>query len=1280
MDRYRKAVVTGALIAAVGLCLSLTVTGRGLADDVGLRWLSAIRGPVASPPDVVVVNIDKASSDQLGLDIDRWPLAIAGVYAALAHYQFTTHALLLPIAVPLLVQLPLGLVGGLLWRYLNIRRQVPREIDQATRHLCRRFAGALERVAARRWSDAATLFQQIAQAYPSGGPTRYYHALCANRAAHNARASASPPVIAVAIVIAVGSFLSLAASPAGAECREPTARIVSIDRSVQLKEASTNDYVPASLNAPICQGDYIRVGPSSRATVAFVGSGLRLTIEQNTEWAVRQPRDTNRSFIDLIKGAILFLTRQPRSLEIRTPFVNAAAEGTEFLVRVEDDKATVAVLEGTVSMVNELGTLTLVAGESGQAAAKTAPQRVDIRPRDAVRWALYYEPLIPTDSLEALEQVPARARDARFHLRRASVLLGAGQVDEASRDIEMARKLDPQNGEADGFDAIIGVAQNDNERAMNAARRAVDLSPNSLPARLALSYALQATFELEAARDELLGVVPADPGGDRREHALALSRLAELWLSLGYPDRALATARRAAAVGPEVARAQTVLGFTALARMDTAAAKTAFEQAIARQSNDPLAHLGLGLAKIRDGNLTEGRQDLETAAALNAGDPIIRSYLGKAYFEEKRDALAARQLALAEQLDPLDPTAFFYDAIRKQTINRPIDALRDLQRSIDLNDNRAVYRSRFLLDDDLAARAARAGQIYRDLGFEQLALTEGWQSLNHDPLNHSAHRLLADNYLDSPRQEIARDSELLQAQLLQPINLNPVQPRLADNGLAFIADSGISAVGLNEFTRLFVSNQVRVLGDAIGGSHETATGNLIVSGIYNRVSYSIGDFHYTSEGVRENQDSRQNIFDAYVQVEVSPTTSVMTEFRAKDQREGDRPLLFAADNFSTQFRSDDDTTITRLGFRHRFAPGAVLIGTYSHETFDSQLSDTIGFDFPYSLTDEGGTDFTEMRYLQQSRYVNYTAGAGYLHSNFDTTFVFAGEGSPTSGETQHTNGYFYLTANPAQSVSITTGLSADASRSPALSLDRSQVNPKLGVTWNLTRRTVVRAAALRTLKRFLVTSQTLEPTNVAGFNQFFDDANGTSSWRYGAGIDQKVWQSVYVGGDFSYRDNSSPLISGANENVEFNDWQDSIGRAYVYATVGSNVALKAQYDRQHVHDDAGNNPDFVIRSTTHRVPFEARAFAANGAFGRVRATHVSQEGTFLDRQLTTFQGEDGFWVVDLALGFRFPRQLGIVMLDMRNLFDERFRFQDTDPRNPRVLPGRQILARATVAF
>src|SRR5207245_10744500 len=68
--------------------------------------------------------------------------------------------------------------------------------------------------------------------------------------------------------------------------------------------------------------------------------------------------------------------------------------------------------------------------------------------------------------------------------------------------------------------------------------------------------------------------------------------------------------------------------------------------------------------------------------------------LGKAYFEEKRTTLDEREYAVAKDLDPRDPTPWFYDAIQKQTTNRPVEALHDLQKAIDLNDNRAVYRSR----------------------------------------------------------------------------------------------------------------------------------------------------------------------------------------------------------------------------------------------------------------------------------------------------------------------------------------------------------------------------------------------------------------------------------------------------------------------------------------------------------------------------------------------------------------------------------------------------------
>ena len=79
-----------------------------------------------------------------------------------------------------------------------------------------------------------------------------------------------------------------------------------------------------------------------------------------------------------------------------------------------------------------------------------------------------------------------------------------------------------------------------------------------------------------------------------------------------------------------------------------------------------MPRLGLGLAKIRDGELVAGREELEVAVALDPSNSLLRSYVGKAYYEENtqsRDSLAAAQYELAASLDSLDPTPYFYDAI-----------------------------------------------------------------------------------------------------------------------------------------------------------------------------------------------------------------------------------------------------------------------------------------------------------------------------------------------------------------------------------------------------------------------------------------------------------------------------------------------------------------------------------------------------------------------------------------------------------------------------------------
>ena len=82
--------------------------------------------------------------------------------------------------------------------------------------------------------------------------------------------------------------------------------------------------------------------------------------------------------------------------------------------------------------------------------------------------------------------------------------------------------------------------------------------------------------------------------------------------------------------------------------------------------------------------------------------------------------------------DGLVAARYLYDAVRKQNENRPVEALEDLQKSIARNDNRAVYRSRMLLDEDRAVRGANLARIYNDLGFNELGVVTARRSADED--------------------------------------------------------------------------------------------------------------------------------------------------------------------------------------------------------------------------------------------------------------------------------------------------------------------------------------------------------------------------------------------------------------------------------------------------------------------------------------------------------------------------------------------------------------------
>lgn len=498
------------------------------------------------------------------------------------------------------------------------------------------------------------------------------------------------------VVAFLSSTLAVSLTYAAVRCENPAAGIVSIQGAIELKVGDATPWLPVDPNTLLCWGDTLTVRANSRAVVRLYKEQTNVQLSQNSTLVFTAPAQ-GFSLLELVKGAGHFISRTSHALKVKTPFVNAAVEGTEFLIKVDEAQTLIAVSEGRVSASNEAGQLTLREGQSALTAAGAAPvYHTLVDPLEAVQWTLYYPPVFdfkPEDfialpeaaksavtasvnayrlgdlktALALLEQDLSAMNDARFFLYRATLLLNVGRVEEAQQDIERALAAQPEQSEAWALRAVIAVTQNRNEPALNFATQAVHLAPNSAAARIALSYAYQARFNLDAALVEMQEAVRHESG-----NALAWSRLAEVWLMHGKLDEALRAAQTATQLQPASPQAKTVLGFAHLLQGKPAAARIAFEDAIHLDQAAPLPRLGLGLAHIRQGQLETGRTQIEIATSLEPRNSLLRSYVGKAYYEEKRDKLAGEQFALAKELDSKDPTPWFYAALLKQGTNRAV--------------------------------------------------------------------------------------------------------------------------------------------------------------------------------------------------------------------------------------------------------------------------------------------------------------------------------------------------------------------------------------------------------------------------------------------------------------------------------------------------------------------------------------------------------------------------------------------------------------------------------
>ena len=103
------------------------------------------------------------------------------------------------------------------------------------------------------------------------------------------------------------------------------------------------------------------------------------------------------------------------------------------------------------------------------------------------------------------------------------------------------------------------------------------------------------------------------------------------------------------------------------------------------------------------------------------------------------------------------------------------------------------------------------------------------------------------------------------------------------------------------------------------------------------------------------------------------------------------------------------------------------------------------------------------------------------------------------------------------------------------------------------------------------------------------------------------------------------------------------------------------------------------RMNTSYVPLSIRYFNPWGFFAEIGTTYIHQ--TIRNGDVDS----NDFILVDAAIGYRFPKRLGLISLEAKNLLDKNFKFRDrnflmNEERAPEILPEQTLFARITFNF
>ena len=1108
--------------------------------------------------------------------------------------------------------------------------------------------------------------------------------------------------------------------------------LVVVENQVDRSPARTA-WRKAVLGEKIRWQEQVRTGELSRAGIELASGGV-LRVSELTVLRLQPPKpeQDQRSRIDFSKGAAYFFSRTDKEADVETPTASLNIRGTEFVIEVGDKGTTVVtMIDGAVGLSNAFGAVELASGEQGVAEPGRAPRKTAVLDAsEDIQWFLYYPGIVDPagfaelgpafaasrkayaegDLLRALELLPPpTGRDE--HLFAAAVKLSSGRIDEVDENLKQAGG----GGVADSLRLLMEVVRTP------AAQMNGVVAPETPEGRMALSYALQSAGDLEGALEAAREAVGLSP-----RFGMAWARVAELEFGFGRNEVAEEAVEQALALSPRNAQAISLKGYFALAGNRVREARDHFARALEIDPALGNAWLGQGLAFFQSSMPDEALRSMTIAAAVEPNRAFLRSYLGKAFAETGRDKRAMHELGLAGQLDPGDPTAPLYQALLEQRQSRFNEGIGNLERSIELNDNRAIYRSGFLLDKDRAVREANLAALYENAGMTETSLEEARRSVVSDYLNPAAHLFLSNSVdtLRDPRRVSLRYetpwfNELLLANLLSPAGTD----LLAQN------------ISQQEYTNLFPVSPFGFSNRSLwrGDGEFLSTGTL--QGRFDRSSVALDYDIFLADGDRPNRDIER--YTAYLQYKqaLSDRDSLYFNFKFQRFRGGDLRQLYDPATYDPDYRVEQEQApVAIIGYQHEWSPGSrtlalgglltdrLRISNKSATSFAMLIdplapavSTPIGFPSDIDQLRETEVFFGELQHIWSDERQTFLIGSRFDSGRFETENTLSMQpivgilpGDPftlrAAPDYQRWVSYAYYTRELVDGLWGTLGLAFDTQDYPlntsvppvsAQRKSRSELLPKAGLVWTPCNEFTMRLGYARSLGGATFDeSVRLEPTQVAGFTQSFrtlineSEVGGLSAPLFdtaGASVLWKLPCRTYLGAEGFFR--SAEAVRGVGvlgidagtfafdrvlqveEALDYEEWGGSLHATHLigdeWSVGGRYTYTRAELERSFPSFTAAGIAGFASDQASELHDAEAYLIYnhPSGWYGRLSARLLSQD----NNGYAPARPGDAWTQLDCAVGKRFLKNRGALELGVLNLTDRDYRFNPliTLPEQPR---------------